>query len=156
MCQSDPRNRIQSFLDVEKEILSNSFSEIQFFGQELSTYRDFANLLTQHVTKIDNGIKYQDDIEKIKTQLEIVYRSFMLEDVAPDSAPILRCFLNGTYYYQKKGFKVSVVKNFLGLLKSSDRERQRIILANLHTRFDSIARYKSPPNFADMDDDIPF
>lgn len=155
MCQRNPEQRIGSFFDIEKEIQSNRFEEITFYGQELSSYRVFANEITEHLTKIENGTKYIDDLDKIKANLEAAYRCFMLETEAPDAAPILRCFLNGVYYYRKQGFSVSVVKQFLALLRSSDEEKQRIILANLHSRLDAVTRYKAP-SFEDFDDDIPF
>lgn len=155
MCQSDPSQRVESFFDVEKEIQNNRFDEIKFYGQELCSYRAFASAMTHHITKIENGTKYIDDLDKIKVQLDSAFRGFMLEDIAPDSAPVLRCFLNGAYYYRKEGFGVSVVEEFLSLLKSSDDEKQRIILANLHSRLDAIKRY-AQPNFDDFDEDIPF
>ena len=147
--------RSESFVDVEKEIQNDRFDEIKFYGAELNNYRAFANAMTGHITKIENGTKYIEDLDKIKTQLESAYRGFMLEEVAPDSAPILKCFINGAYYYRKEGFEVSVVEEFLSLLKSSDAEKQRIILANLHSRLDAVNRY-SKSQFDDFKDDIPF
>ena len=107
MCQLDPENRFASFLDVEREVLSNKLSEIVFYGQELNSYRAFANSLTKHVAKIENGTKYTDDHEKIVARLESAYRNVMLEDEAPDCASVLRCFLNGGFKYHKSGFEVS-------------------------------------------------
>lgn len=155
MCQRSPEQRIDSFFDIEKEIQSNRFDEVSFYGQELNSYREFANSITDHLTKIENGTKYIDDLEKIKSNLEAAYRCFMLETEAPDAVPILRCFLNGAYYYRKQGFSVPVVEQFLSLLKSSDEEKQRIILANLHSRLDAITRYRER-SLDDVDDDIPF
>jgi len=57
MCQADPANRFASFIDVEREILSNKLYEIKFWGQELSSYRAFADAITEHVAKIENGTK---------------------------------------------------------------------------------------------------
>lgn len=155
MCQVDPENRFVSFLDVEREVLSNKLTEIEFFGQERNNYRAFANGLTKHVAKIENGTKYTDDHEKIVAKLESAYRNFMLEDEAPDCAPVLRCFLNGGFRYHKSGFAVSCVKNFISLMKSSSDEKRRIILANIQSRLDAIGRYE-PQKFSDFDDDIPF
>ncbi len=155
MCQIDPANRFASFLDVEREVLSNKLSEIHFFGQELNSYRAFANDLTEHVAKIENGTKYTDDHEKIVAKLESEYRNFMLEDEAPDCVPILRCFLNGGFKYHKSGFKVSCVKNFISLMRSSSDEKKRIILANIQSRLDAVGRYENQ-KFSGFDDDIPF
>jgi hypothetical protein len=78
----------------------------------------------------------------------------MLERAVPDSAVVLRCFLTGNYYYKKAGLPVSAVKNFLWLLKASTEEQRRIIMANLHTRLDSVTRYYSAEGITD--DDVPF
>jgi len=155
MCQVDPESRFTSFIDVERELLSNMLFDIPFFGQELNKYRAFANAVTKHVVKVENGTKYADDPEKLIGRLESAYRSFMLEDEAPDCAPVLRCFLNGGFKYHKNGFKVVCVKDFISLMKSSSDEKRRIILANIQSRLDAIERYE-PPKFSDMEDDIPF
>lgn len=152
MCSRNPDLRIDSFFDVEKEINNNRFFEIAFSAEEQRDYRRFADLMEEHITKIENGSKYVDDFDRIQLQLEDVYRSFMLEETAPDSALITRCFVSGSYYYNKAGFSVWAVREFLRLLKSSSQEKRRIIMANLHTRLDSIPRYADNP----IDDDIPF
>ncbi len=152
MCNRDPVSRIQSFFDVEKEINNNRFFEIDFNEEELTDYRNFADAMQEHITKIDNGSKYIDDFDWIQSHLEDVYRNLMLEENAPDSALIIRCFLSGSYYYKKAGFPVWIAREFLRLFRSSSQEKRRIIMANLHTRFDSITRYtEGPPH-----DDIPF
>ncbi|MBI4914917.1 MAG: hypothetical protein HY825_03660 [Acidobacteria bacterium] len=77
----------------------------------------------------------------------------MLEEFAPDPAAVLSCFVSGAYYYKKKGFSVSELKAFLKLLAGCSQEKKRIVLANLHTSLDAVARYaQAPPD----DEDIPF
>ena len=109
--------------------------------------------MQQHITKIGNDAKYIDDFERIQAQLDDTYRSFLLEETAPDAANIIRCFISGSYYYRKTGFPVYAVKEFLRLLKSVTQEKRRIIMANLHTRIDSITRYDAN---TDIDYDVPF
>jgi serine/threonine-protein kinase len=156
MCQAESTKRFGSFLDVEREILANKLSEIDFWGQELSSYRAFANELTEHIAKIENGTKYFEDHEKILSKLESAYRNLMLEDRAPNCAPILRCFLDGGFRFHKEGFKVSYLKDFISLLKASNDEKRRIILANIQSRLDAIVRYYDVQKFNNFDDDIPF
>ena len=158
MCTVDPENRFASFLDVEREILSNKHYEINYSEQELDSYRIFANALTEHVVKIENGTKYADDAQIIVTKLESAYRNFMLEDEAPDCASVLRCFLNGGFRYHKSGLPVLSVKNFISLMRASGDEKRRIILANIQSRLDAIERYETPKlsGFEDLDEDIPF
>jgi eukaryotic-like serine/threonine-protein kinase len=152
MCNRRPESRIPSFFDVEKEIQSDRFDEIEYTDEELHCYREFADCLERHISQIENGTKYIDDLDRIRADLEEVYRKFMLEETAPDSVLILRCFLNGTYYYRKIGFPVTAVRDFLRLLRSSTLEKRRIVIANLHTRLDTITRY----SLTDSEDDIPF
>jgi serine/threonine-protein kinase len=151
MCDRNPASRIQSFFEVQKEVQSNRFFEIEFSHDELSCYRAFADAIDSALTKIEFGTKYVDDLERVKTQLDAVYRKCMLEEHVPDSATVLRCFLSGAYYYRKLGFFVATLKDFIRFLKSATLEKQRIVFANLHTRLDAITRYSD-----DTSDDIPF
>lgn len=153
MCRIDPKNRIQSFFNIDKEIQSGRFEGIEFSEEETSDYRAFAEAINRHITKIEKGAKYRDDLDRLQIELEAAYRSVMLEEEAPDSVLITRCFIIGTYYYKAKGFPVSALKGFVQLLKAASVEQKRIILANLHTRLDKIARYAV--NDA-PEDDIPF
>jgi serine/threonine-protein kinase len=152
MCHTSPGARIQGFAEIEKEIGSNQFFEIGFSDTELEQYRTFADALYRHITKIEVGSKYKDDIGRIETQLNDAYRGFMLEQVVPDAAVVVRCLLDGTYYYKKQGFPVPHVRDFLQLVKSSTEEKKRIIVANLHTKLDAVPRYSK----ADDSDEVPF
>lgn len=152
MCQKNPNLRTPSFTAINKNIESNKFSEIEFEQDELNTYREFSAQLYNLISKIENGTRYVDDTQRIQVQLNDAYRKFMLEEEVPDSALIISCFLNGTYYRKRAGFPVWVVKSFLSLLRSCSREKQNIILANLQTKLDSLPRYEDEP----VEDDIPF
>jgi len=154
MCQYLPEARIQSFSEVQKIIKSDLFFDIDFGDQEREWYRAFADAVTASVTKIEAGTKYVDDVERIRTRLHAVLQACMLESEIPDSVAVLRCLLNGRYYYYtKKAFSVAALRDFLRLLRVSTHEKQRIVLANLHTRLDAINRYATPK---EVDDDIPF
>jgi|SRR5579863_8716598 len=151
MCIRSPEARLSSFAEVEREIGSNQFFEIGFSENELESYRAFAQGLCHQVTKIHNGAKYENDVARIERQLGGVYRAFMLENYVPDAVVVLRCFLEGAYYYRSGGLAVTVVRDFLQLLKSCTEEKRRIVLANLHAKFDAIPRYSKVD-----DDDVPF
>lgn len=153
MCAREPSFHLQSFSEIEKAIRSNQFFEIDFSERELDAYRQFADSLCQQVTKLESGAKYADDIEQIRTQLEDVHRKFMLEVYVPDAALVIRCLITGSYYYLKQGLTVAGVRDFLRLLKTSSNEKNRVILANLHTRLDTIKRYDADQI---TDQDIPF
>ncbi len=153
MCHRDPSIRAGSFTAVEQSVRNDQFFEADFEGSELAAYRQFADAICHHVTKIQHGTKYTNDIAKLRSQLNDVYQRFMLEELVPDSAVVLRCLLNGMYYYRKTGLRVDAVRDFLRLLRVTVDERTRVILANLHTRLDALPRYAPP---APSDDDIPF
>ena len=151
MCDRDPDRRIQRFSMVLQEIGSNRFSEVGFNSLEIRAYREFANALFASITRMDHGTKYIDDPRKIGLTLDTAYRSFMLEEMVPDAALVTRCLINGTYRYWKQKFPVAAVKDFLALLKSCTEEQGRIILANLHTKLDTIERRSETTS-----DEIPF
>ena len=148
---TNPTKRVGSFSDVEKTIRNEKFFEIDFNEEELHAYREFSDALCEQITKVESGAKYVTDIDKLRVQLNEAYQRCMLEPTVPDSAVVLRCVINGMYYYRKAGLEVAVVRDFLKLLRSTTDERARIILANLHTKLDALPRYDDTP-----DDDIPF
>lgn len=154
MCQRDPEERTANFRDVEQQIGSDQFVEIDFSEWQTSSYRDFAEAIALHITKIDAGASYTADVQRIVAQLSDVYRSCMLESMVPDCAPVLRCFISGTYYYKKEGMRVEWLKGFVRLLKTSGEDKARVILANLHSRLDALPRYKKELDI--RPEDIPF
>ena len=153
MCQHDPLSRISGFTAVAQTIGSKQFLESDFSEQDLAAYRRFSDALCYHITKIENGAKYATDIPKLRAHLTDVYQKVMLEKTVPDSAVILRCFVNGAYHYRKEGLEVATVRDFLWLLRATLDERAKVILANLHTKLDALPCYSSDEL---TDDDIPF
>jgi hypothetical protein len=76
----------------------------------------------------------------------------MLEEYVPSGTVVLRCFINGTYYYNARhSFRVELLRNFLDFFRSCSREKKNIVVGNLQTRLDAVKRYA-----AKFDDDIPF
>ena len=151
MCSKHPRERIPSFADIRSEIDRNESSDITFYGQERNAYLDFANAITKHLTRVEVATKYRDDLSAIRAQLETVYRNCMLEPSLPDSSALLSVLLRGGYSYRKAGFPTPALKGFIDLLRATSFAKQRVILANLHSRLDAVQRYESSD-----DDDIPF
>lgn len=154
MCQRDAEQRISSFRDVEQRIGTDQFAEITFADWEQSAYRDFADAMSRHISKIDHGAKYIDDIGQVSRRLNNVYQKFMLEAEVPDCSTVIQCFITGEYYRKKKGMPVDCVKAFGQLLSTCGAEKGRIILANLHTRIDAILKYSKEAEF--RAEDIPF
>lgn len=153
MCKHEPLFRTGSFEIVNKRIRSDQFDEIGFSDSEQISYRNFANAIYSQITKIESSANYVSDISKIVTRLSDTYRSVMLETIVPDPSVVIRCILTGTYYSNRRNSIITqYLRDFVKLLKSSSTERQRIIIANLHTRLDSVPRYYNDIT----DDDIPF
>jgi serine/threonine-protein kinase len=154
MCQPDPAQRLGGFDAVARQIGAKQFFELEFSEADREAYQDFADAFSHHITKIERQAQYAEDSSAVKTALENAYRQFMLETFVPDANLVLRCFVDGGYYYRKAGLRVDCVKAFLRLLQGCTEERRKIIFANLHTRLDCIARYSQ----ADLltDDDVPF
>lgn len=153
MCHRDPSSRISGFIAVEQAIGNERFFESDFDDDDLTAYRCFSEALSRQITKIESGTKYATDVPKLRAQLTDVYQRFMLEEAVPDSALVLRCFLDGMYYYRKQGLQVSVVRDFVRLVRTTADERVKVILANLHTKLDALPRYSTSEV---TDDDIPF
>lgn len=153
MCQKNPRNRIQSFAETQTQLAKRMSEEEVFTVSELEAYRNFADEVIRHITKVETGVKYHTDLERMRQRLDEIFRSCMLEETLPDCAPVLRCFLNGNYYYKKTDFPTQALRDFLQLFNYPHAEKQRIALANLHSRLDAIQRYTRPKK---DDDDIPF
>jgi eukaryotic-like serine/threonine-protein kinase len=155
MCRENHEDRIRSFTETEKNVRSDQFTEVNFTSGETWTYRSFAEALTAIVSKIANSAKYKSDITAIQAQLSEIYRSSMLEALIPDSQRIIGCFVDGAYYYKTKvTIPTEYIRNFLKLIKSCSPEQNKIIIANLQTRLDTIERFDKQEVITD--DDIPF
>jgi hypothetical protein len=152
MCQHDPSRRISTFFEVKTQVALNRSGDVGFSDDERRIYQEFAKEFSSKITKIEFKAKYYDDLDSIKTQLESIYKACMLEDEVPDAATVLRLFISGAYFYRKQGFSTHVLRNFLEFFRTCGIEKQRIALANLHSRLDAIERYTKSM----MNDDIPF
>lgn len=152
MCRKEASDRIASFFDVKNDLTLRRSEDVEFEDQERQAYRYFANEACDYITKIEEGAKYTTDLDRIRVQLEGVYRNCMLEDVVPDSTSILRVLVAGRFYYRKHGFRTWVLRDFISFLRSAPLEKQRIAIANLHSRLDAITRYLQQSK----EDDIPF
>lgn len=152
MCEWSADSRSSGFAAIEKAIESDRFFEIGFNEDEVESYRNFADAVASSLSKVGSKAKYQDDVERVQSQLESAYRGFMLEATVPDASAVLACLLDGPYFFRKRSIQVGTVRDFLHLMKSCSTEKRRIVIANLQTRLDALPRYDED----DTDDDIPF
>lgn len=154
MCEPDPVRRIKSFAEIDRAIRSEQITETDFTNEEIETYRIFASSLMSITSKIAQSAKYVTDPTKIQLKLGEIYRSSMLEWSIPDSHRIIGCLVEGGYYYKANQLvPTEPVRDFVRLLKSCGAEQAKIIIANLHTRLDTVKRY-DPDEI--QDEDIPF
>jgi hypothetical protein len=154
MCEPDPGRRIKSFAEIDRSIRSEQITETEFSDEEIVVYRSFASSLVLITSKIAQSAKYITDPTKIQSKLGEIYRSSMLEWSILDSHRIIGCFVDGGYYYKTNQLMpTETVRDFIRLLKSCGVEQVRIIIANLHTRLDTVKRY-DPDEI--QDEDIPF
>ncbi|MGY2196893.1 protein kinase family protein [Pseudomonas gingeri] len=151
-------DRIDSFASVREAALTNTAASVTFTDYEKSTYQSFSRGLVSVVSKIVSDAKYFD-VDEFSVRLRNVYNSVMLESQVPSNAAVVKCFVNGGYYYSKKSLmSVHVIEEFLILLDGSGKEKRNIIEANIYAKLDAVERYKSRPvpDFSSFDDDIPF
>ena len=151
MCESSSEDRFTNFLDILTPIRSGRFDEPEFSPREQMYYRSFADAIHGHITKIETETKYILEADQVEQALTALCRSVALEECVPDARTVCECILKGGYYCKTIGLRVSVVKDFLELIRYSGQARKDMILENLHRRMDTIPRYSE----AD-DDDIPF
>ena len=153
MCQHDDLLRIGSFREVATRLHAEGFTEIDFTEQEKDWYQTFSACLRSHVTKLEQGATYGDDLDRIGDQLGAAYRALMLEETAPTAAPIVRCFIHGAFYHKREGFPVSAIRDFTRLIRGCSPAKARIVLANICTTLDTVPRYQETKP---EDEDIPF
>lgn len=157
MTKRSPHERIDSFARAREAALTNTTESVAFTNYEISTYQDFSRSLEWAVSKIVSDAKYFE-VDEFSVRLEKAYKSVMLENQVASNTEVIKCFINGAYYYNKNHkMAVIVIKNFLALLCSSSKEKRNIIEANIYARLDAVERYKPKP-LPDFDsfDDIPF
>jgi eukaryotic-like serine/threonine-protein kinase len=152
MCERLPSQRIGSFAEVRTAVQLRPATDLNFTADERRDYLAFAQAMSAQITKIEAGAKFAEEPDQIRTQLEAIYRTCMLEYEVPDCATVVRAFVKGGFYYRKVGLETAVVKAFLNFLRRASVEKRRVALANLHSRLDAIQRY----TVVDKEDDIPF
>lgn len=151
MIKPNYEERIISFFEIDRSIITEDSLTIDFSDAEKDTYKRFASNLRSLYSKIELRAEYLKDPDQIIKSLEDVYRNSMLEDYVQNPILIARAFVRGQYYYNSKTeVSVSVLKDFMQLLKSTSTDKKRIILNNLWQRLDSLNRYD------EESDDLPF
>jgi serine/threonine-protein kinase len=127
MTERSQSGRIDSFASVRESALTNTTASVSFTELEKFTYQSFSRSLVSAVSKIVSDAKYFD-VDEFSVRLARVYKGVMLESQVSSSVDVIRCFVNGEYYYSKRyHMPVSVISDFLELLNSSNKEKRNII-----------------------------
>lgn len=144
-------NRFFSFFDIYRDSIKFTVSENEFTNEEKRTYQYFANNLTELLSKMPYGTKYNSDLNEIIKKLEELYKNSLLEDNIQNNNKLTQIFISGKFsYFPKKQFTVSNLFSTIQLFKSVSEDKRKIILNNLWERFDKIERYNQ------IDDGLPF
>ena len=151
MCDPNPDGRIRSFAQCRRALLQRGIADPQFGDQEITVYREMSDALCGTISKIEAGTKYVTDIDEVLNRLEALHLKVMLEEHLPRNTLIAACFIEAGYYFGKHLIATSLVKRFLSFFRACSPERRNLVLANLHTKLDSVPRYTEPE-----DNDIPF
>lgn len=150
MTNPDPKERISSFFDVDRMIISGDTKGVEFSDIEQKAYLDFASDLSGIYSKIESNCEYLKDIDSIIMALDDVYHSCMLENFVQSPVAVAHCFVNGGFFFSRNAVVyVPHLKNFLNLLKSIGVDKKKIVINNLWKRLDNVKRYQD-------DDDLPF
>ena len=151
MTKKDFNDRLHSFLNVERELLSSDINIIEFQQNDKEIYQSFAHNLTSIFSKIGYDAEYNSNIENVIMRLDEVHRNSILEEFVQNPNSVAECFVKGNYRYWKKiEFPIYAITEFLTLIKSVSIGKKRIIVNNLWQRLDAIER------FANETDDLPF
>lgn len=153
MVKYDLSERFQTFSEIQENMIESGTSyENLFTYEEKQVYQIFITDLSNAITEIDSKTKYKTDVNRMIVDLENIYRSNVLEDTIQNTRDITRVFLNGSYrFYLQPRFRCYNLKEFIRMLKSSNKEKINIILLNIQNRLNFITRKEEK-----IDDDVPF
>ncbi|SEL55669.1 serine/threonine protein kinase [Paenibacillus sp. cl141a] len=150
MTKLEQYERYASFNDISQAISEGVISEIDFSGTEKDTYKKFADALVSHISYYNDKYEPINDIDSILNKLGTLIRSSSLEAFIQDNSQLIRCFIKGSYVYNKRcDIEVQHVKNFYQLLVRLDPYKQKIVLDNIQTRLGGV-------KINITDDDLPF
>jgi serine/threonine-protein kinase len=154
MIEKEHDQRYDSFKQISELMLGKTTIVDNFEGQEKRHYREFADSLMSIISKIEKDATYYE-LSSILPKLEDAYQRNMLEEEVQNVIDITRSFINGSYYtLRSRTISVYELKNFIDLIKQTNKEKQRIIMLNLYNRLNKIERYTVTKD--DFTDDIPF
>ncbi|PCJ17677.1 MAG: kinase [Candidatus Cloacimonadota bacterium] len=149
MCLYKPSERTCSFSKVQSLLYTKKFEHDDFTRNQTSIYRDFSDNIFKSITRVGISAKYYQDGESIEKKLSKLYGEIQLEEYIPSINKIIRCFVNGDFFYSSNTeIHIKVFKNFLELLHECSVDRKNLIFRNLSSKIDSLPKYD--------DEEVPF
>ena len=141
MIMVNPADRIQSFAKIKELLSANIMDQLNFSPLQKEHYIKFADALSDHILHYnDNYPTFEENPDNIIAGLEKLISNTILEDYLQDNRKLIRCFLNGSYTFNKmKNISVSDITNFYRLLKEASETQRAVIIENLVTRLKSIS-----------------
>jgi len=155
MTQKGRKKRISDFAAVGRMINSHEREFDLFSETETLAHQKFCEELFLATPNIGESSTFENDIEKVIQGLSSFHRKVMLHENVPSNNDLIRIFVKGEFWFSKKHpVSVSSLREFLGLLRQSSKDKQAILLDNIHSKLSTIEDRPKP--VFDLDDEIPF
>lgn len=139
MINKNPIHRFQSFADVKAAINKNNFMNMEISEEDKEIYRAFTNAIYSSIAKYKNRPEFVNEPSVFIQKLEDVLKNNLFEDVIQNKSDIIKSIvLSPCKYYANRNISCKIVRNFLGWLKKSTNEMQRIILSNIVSKLSVI------------------
>ncbi|QXE18721.1 protein kinase family protein [Clostridium sp. 001] len=139
MIKVNPKERYESFTNVDKAISAGVLSEINFTKEEKQVYANFADELSNHINSYIDKYKPLNDLDYTINKLAQVIHDSALEEFVQDNTRLIGCFICGGYNYNTiNNIKLETVVNFYKLLNQITPRKQKIVLDNIYTRLSKI------------------
>lgn len=133
--------RAASFFDIDRMIILDKATKVNFSKKQKDVYTNFANNLSKIFSKLEPDVEYVSNIENIIAILEDAHEKSMLESKVQNPVLVSNAFIKGTYrYYKSVALPVVTLKEFLDFFKGISKDKQKIVLNNLWQRFDAIEK----------------
>lgn len=152
MINVDQSKRIESFEEIQSNIATQTFEDVNFSHKQKNIYQYFAISLSDSIKNINGSLVTEKDISVIIEKMRIILRDNSLEEYVLRPNDLISCFIKSGYaYFPKKRIEVNVVKDFYDFFVSQTDVIKNIILNNLYGRLGNI-----PVVYNVFDDELPF
>lgn len=151
MIMIDPIERYNSFEDIEQDISSDLFNDIEFNESDKQIYNEFANNIEKHIRHYNGEYVFIYESSLILNNLKKLIKKNSLETFIQNNSELINIFIKGVYTYTvEKNITIKLVKDFYSFLYKINSNQRAIVLENLYSRLATIK------TIVDDDDDFPF